>query len=91
MRWLADENSNNDILRALFRRNRALDVVRVQDVGLSGVEDPTLLAWAAETTWVLPTHDVSTISAYAYDRVKKGHRMPGVFAVSRDVQILVAV
>src|SRR4051794_27811607 len=39
LRWLADENFNNDILRALFRRNHVLDIVRVQDVGLSGVDD----------------------------------------------------
>jgi hypothetical protein len=91
LRWIADENFNNDILRALFRRNPALDVVRAQDVGLSGVDDPTLLAWAAEASRVVLTHDVSTVTAYAYDRVRVGHRMPGVFEVSRDVPILVAV
>jgi hypothetical protein len=91
LRWLADENFNNDILRALFRRNPVLDIVRVQDVGLSGAGDPTLLAWAAEVTRVLLTHDVSTITAHAYDRVRSGDRMPGVFEVSRDVPILIAV
>jgi Domain of unknown function (DUF5615) len=91
LRWPADENFNNDILRALFRRNPTLDIVRVQDVGLGGVDDPMLLVWAAETTRVLLTHDVSTITAYAYDRVRNGDRMPGVFEVSRDVPILVAV
>jgi hypothetical protein len=34
LRWLADENFNNDILRALFRSNPAIDIVRAQDVGL---------------------------------------------------------
>jgi len=68
-----------------------LDLIRVQDVGLSGAEDPTLLAWAAEASRVLLTHDVSTITAHAYDRVKKRERMPGIFEVSRDVPILVAV
>jgi hypothetical protein len=91
LRWLADENFNNDILRALFRRNPALDIVRVQDVGLSGKDDPTVLAWAAEANRVLLTHDVSTITAYAYDRLRNGHDMPGAFEVSRDVPILVAV
>jgi hypothetical protein len=91
LRWLADENFNNDILRALFRRNPVLDIVRVQDAGLSGVDDPTLLEWAAEVRRVLLTHDVSTVTAYAYERVRVGDRMPGVFEVSRDVTILVAV
>jgi hypothetical protein len=91
LRWLADENLNNDILRALFRRNPALDIVRVQDAGLSGTDDITVLAWAARNSRVLLTHDVSTITAYAYDRVRKGDPMPGVFEVSRDVPILVGV
>ena len=91
MRWLADENFNNDILRALFRRNPKLDIVRVQDVGLDGTDDPALLAWAAATSRLLLTHDVSTITAYAYDRVRNGDRMPGVFEVSRGVPIVVAV
>jgi Domain of unknown function (DUF5615) len=64
LRWLADENFNNDILRALFRRDPTMDIVRVQDVGLSGVNDPALLVWAADAKRVLLTHDVSTITAY---------------------------
>jgi hypothetical protein len=37
-----DENFNNDILRGLLRRKPDLDVVRVQDAGLSGADDPTI-------------------------------------------------
>ena len=85
MRWLADENFNNDILRALFRKNPQIDIVRVQDVGLMGIDDETLLAWAAEQDRVLLTHDVSTVTAYAYGRVMRGEPMPGVFEVSFDL------
>ena len=69
MRWLADENLNNDIVRGLRRRKPDLDIVRVQDAGLSGMDDPSLLAWAAAQDRVLITHDVSTMTAYAYRRV----------------------
>jgi hypothetical protein len=34
LRWLADENFNNNIVRALFRVDRDLDIVRAQEVGL---------------------------------------------------------
>ena len=71
MRWVADENFNNDIVRALFRRNPQIDIVRAQDAGLTGVGDEALLEWAAEQNRVLLTHDVSTITAYAYRRVMK--------------------
>ena len=91
MRWLADENFNNDILRGLFRRNSDLDIVRAQDCHLTGVDDEALLAWAAMKDRVLLTHDVSTLTAYAYQRVMRGEAMPGVFEVSRHVPIGTAV
>lgn len=45
LRLAADENFNNDIVRALKRRKPELDIVRVQDAGLGGADDPTVLAW----------------------------------------------
>jgi len=48
LRLAADENFNNDIVRGLLRRKPDLDIVRVQDVGLSGADDPTILEWAAQ-------------------------------------------
>jgi hypothetical protein len=86
-RLAADENFNNDIVRGLLRRRPELDIVRVQDVGLSGADDPTVLEWTAQEGRVLLTHDVSTITKYAYERVRAGQPMPGVFEVSRDVPI----
>ena len=88
---LADENINNDIVRALFRRNPEIDIVRVQDAGLSDADDETLLARAAERERILLTHDVPTITAFAYQRASSGNRMPGVFELSRDVSIRDAV
>ena len=91
LRWLTDENFNNDILRGLLRRNPGIDIVRVQDAGLTGVDDEILLAWAAEQQRVLLTHDASTITAFAYRRVRNGDPMPGVFEVSRSVAIRTAI
>ncbi|MGA9348712.1 MAG: DUF5615 family PIN-like protein [Anaerolineae bacterium] len=85
MRWAADENFNNDIIRSLLRRKPDVDIVRVQDVSLSGADDPTVLEWAADEGRVLLTHDVSTITRYAYERAEAGKPMPGVFEVSRDI------
>jgi len=87
LRLAADENLNNNIVRGLLRRQPELDIVCVQDVGLSGANDPTVLEWAAQEGRVLLTHDVSTITRYAYERVRAGQPMPGVFEVSRNVPI----
>jgi Domain of unknown function (DUF5615) len=83
----ADENFNGNIVRGLLRRQPALDIVRLQDVGLLGADDPRVLEWAAQEGRVLLTHDVSTMTRYEYDRVQEGHPMPGVFEISRDLPI----
>jgi hypothetical protein len=83
----ADENFNNDIIRGLLRRRPDLDIVRVQDAGLSGADDPAVLEWAAREGRLLFTHDVTTITRYAYERIEAGEPMPGVFEVSREVPI----
>jgi predicted nuclease of predicted toxin-antitoxin system len=82
----ADENFNNDIVRGLRRRAPDLDIIRVQDVGLSGADDPAVLEWAAHEGRVLLTHDVSTITRFAYDRVRAGKSMSDVFEVSRNAR-----
>jgi predicted nuclease of predicted toxin-antitoxin system len=79
LRLLADENFNRRIIRGLFLRNPDLDLVRVQDVGLSGADDPVVLEWAANAGRVLLTHDHKTVPKYTYERVKAGQPMPGVF------------
>jgi len=60
-----------------------LDIVRVQDAELSGADDPTLLQWAADEGRIVLTHDVSTMTKYAYERVEAGQPMPGVFEVAK--------
>jgi predicted nuclease of predicted toxin-antitoxin system len=69
MRWVADENFNNDIVRGLLRGRPDIDLVQIQDVGLSGADDPTVLEWAANEGRALLTHDASTITRYAYERL----------------------
>lgn len=44
MKFLVDENLDNNILRGILRRKPDLDLVRVQDVGLFGKDDPTVLS-----------------------------------------------
>lgn len=87
LRLLADENFNNDIVWGLVRRLPTIDIVRIQDVGLSGADDPAVLAWAAEEDRILLTHDAKTITHYAYERVAAGQRMPGVVEVRRSVPV----
>jgi hypothetical protein len=83
LRFLVDEDFDHDIVRGMLRRLPTLDIVRAQDVDLSGTPDPIVLAWAAQAGRIVLTHDVSTMTTHAYARVTSGLPMPGVFAVSQ--------
>jgi Domain of unknown function (DUF5615) len=91
LRFLADENFNNQIVRGILRRNPDVDIVRVQDVGLIEADDPTVLKWAAQHQRVVLTHDVATMTNFAYERVQSGQAMPGLFEVSRRVPVGLAI
>lgn len=82
LRLLTDENFNGDIIRGLLLRQPELDIVRVQDVGLAGVADPEILAWAADNNRILLTHDRATMADHAYNRVAVGEFMPGAFVLN---------
>jgi hypothetical protein len=83
VKLLVDENFDNDILRGVLRLHPEFDIVRVQDVGLLAADDPTILEWAAQDNRIMLTHDVQTMTHYAYERVKDGLPMPGIFEVDR--------
>lgn len=89
--FLADENFNGILLAALRKRRPSLDVIRAQDMGLSGMVDPDLLEWAAARNRILLTHDVRTMTAYAVARIQSQSPMPGVLEVGRGLSIGQAV
>jgi len=43
IRFLADENFNNHIIRGLRLKQPDIDIIKIQDVGLSGVDDADLI------------------------------------------------
>ena len=89
--FAVDENFNMHIVNGVLRRLPAADIVRVQDAGLEGVDDPAVLEWASSEGRVLLTHDVNTLTALAYERIAKGLPMPGVFEISLKVPISDAI
>lgn len=81
MKFLADENFNNAILRGLRRRIPEVNLTRVQDTELAGKPDTELLAWAAQHEYIVLTHDVNTMRGYFYERIEDGLPVPGLFLV----------
>jgi len=81
MRFAADENFNNDILRGMRRRSPDLDIVRLQDEGLTGTPDPEVLDWCANASRVLLTHDINTMPKHLSDRLQQGKSGAGIIIV----------
>lgn len=79
MRFLADENFNNHIFRGLKLQLPDFDIVRAQDVGLSGRSDEEILRRAVLDNRLLLTHDVKTIPAIALSWLQAGTPVPGIF------------
>jgi predicted nuclease of predicted toxin-antitoxin system len=87
-RLLLDENFSNRVMRALLRHQPDVDFVRAQDLPeIAGKDDPTVLEWAANENRIVLTHDVRTMTRYAYDRVREGQPMPGIIEVSLSAPI----
>ena len=81
LKLAADAAFNGNAFDALLRREPMRDLVRVQDVGLRTAADPDILAWAASEGRILITHDRATMPDFAYDRIRAGMSMPGVFII----------
>ena len=87
IKFLADENFDNDIIRGILRRRPSVDIIRVQDIWLSSASDELVLDAAAKEGRILLTHDVKTITAFAFARVKRGLAMPGVLEVRKNLAL----
>lgn len=91
LKFLADENFGSVILRGLLRRNPELNLIRVQDHGLANTDDPAILEWAATHNRIILTHDLRTMPDFAYERIARQQKMPGLIAMRQDIHIGTAI
>ena len=87
IKFAADENFNGKILRGLLRRDVEVDIVRVQDTALYKAEDPAVLAWAAREKRIVLTHDIRTMSIFAFQRIENQEPMPGLFQIEQSASV----
>ena len=87
LRLVTDEDFNRRVLDGLLARQPGLDIVRMQDVGLSGAGDPDVRAWAAQEGRIVLTHDAATMPNHAYERIAASQSLPGLFVVPQTLAI----
>ena len=84
---LSDEDLQGSIVAGLLRHFPAIDLVRVQDVGLTQTPDPIILEYAANQNRVVVTHDRNTMTAHAQDRMNQGQRIAGLIVLDQFINI----
>ena len=87
IRFLTDEDFDNHVLRGIRRWLPDLEIVRVQDIGLSNVADPIILEWADQYGYVLLTHDFSTMPGHVNNRFQANQTIAGVIDVPQTMAI----
>jgi predicted nuclease of predicted toxin-antitoxin system len=81
IRYLADHDFKETILTGLLRRDATVHIVRTREVNLAEASDAEVLDYAAREGFIIVSHDLRTMPAHAYARVREGLPMAGVFMV----------
>ena len=88
---LFDADMTDVILSGLLRVYPEIDALSVRDVGLRDAQDDRILGSAATAGRVVVSHDVSTMIAAAYDRVRAGRMMQGLIVVPQSLPFRKAI
>ncbi len=86
IRFQADADFNHIILRAVLRREPAVEFQTSHAAGLARLKDPAVLAVAARENRLLVTHDVKTMPRHFGEFVKDTHS-PGVLVVPQRLPV----
>jgi hypothetical protein len=90
-RFLADEDLRGTIVRAVHRMAPPLEITTIIKEGLTSANDEEVLEFAWQREWLIVSHDVNTMKAFAEQRIAEGHGLNGLFlAPQRSVIRLVA-
>ena len=92
MKWLADENFRNAIIRGVLRRSVFTDVVRAQDIPqVSGENDLKLLSFATDHGRIVLTHDVTTIIPAMRDQIAQSGYCAPIVLVPDSLPVHTAI
>jgi Domain of unknown function (DUF5615) len=80
-RFLADQDFNEHVITGVLRREPAIELLRLRDVGLDRRPDTQVLAYAAAEGFQLLSHDVNTMIDAAFARLSAGEPLGGLFLV----------
>ena len=86
IKFQADADLNDDIVKGVKRRFPEIDIQNAKDAGLEGLDDPMLLALAADEGRILITHDRRTMPFHFAEFISE-RNSAGVIVVSKKTSI----
>ena len=90
VRFQADADLRRPIVAGVKRREPTIDFKSAQEAGLTGLDDATVLAIAANEGRLLVSHDVSTMPEHFADFIET-RSSPGVILISQDLSYRQAI
>jgi len=84
IKFQADADLHGPIVRGLIRIEPLIDFKTSQEARLQGLDDPLVLAIAADDSRMLVTHDVSTMPEH-FKRFIETRTSPGVVMVPQSL------
>ena len=90
VRFQADQDLNQDLVKSLVRKEPTLDFRSALDAKLWGLPDIRVLDIAAKDNRVLVSHDFKTLPT-AFARFLENNHSPGVLIVPQAMAIGIAV
>ncbi|HLI82782.1 MAG TPA: DUF5615 family PIN-like protein [Bryobacteraceae bacterium] len=91
IRFLADADFNEMIVKGVLRREPSVDFSTVQAAGVRHLPDPDILAFAASEDRIVISHDVNTMPSHFADFRAAGNHSPGLFMISQSVDVGTAI
>lgn len=91
VRYLADHDLNEHIVAGVLRRNRSIEFLRVRDFGLHDVTDREVLSFANQSSLVVVSHDVNTMTAAALKMQAEAAPFSGLFLVPQSMRVRDAI
>ncbi len=87
IRFLCDEDFNGVVVGGLRRLRPDLDILTAPEAGTMGLDDPQVLAYAADHERILLSSDSRTMPIHFGSFLNAGHHSPGLIIVSQALSI----
>jgi hypothetical protein len=89
--FVADNDFNENFLRAVLRARPEFDVVRARELGIGDAPDSEILTFATALGRIVLTHDCKTMPRALHERALSGIPTSGIVVVPKRLPIREAV